>query len=66
MSTQEVNGPVKPVGLAAIKFMYTNWMDPTSFANNVVGLDRMVGDYKFTCPVINFAQYFSNTEDHNK
>ena len=65
-STQEVNGPVKPVGLSAIKFMYTNWMDPTNSMNNVVALDRMTGDYQFTCPVVNFAQYFSSTEDLHK
>ena len=57
---------MKPVGLAAIKFMYTNWMDPNNSTNNMVALDRMVGDYQFTCPVVDFAQYFSNSEDHQK
>jgi len=65
-STQALNEPVKPVGLAAIKFMYTNWMDPTNSTSNLVALDRMVGDYQFTCPVVNFAQYFANTDDHHK
>ena len=65
-STQALNEPVKPVGLAAIKFMYTNWMDPTNSTSNLVALDRMVGDYQFTCPVVNFAQYFANTDDPHK
>ena len=55
-----MNSQVKPVGLAAIKFMYTNWMDPNK--NNLIALDRMVGDYKFTCPVVNFAQYISENQ----
>jgi hypothetical protein len=30
----EVNIYVKPMGLAAIKFMYTDWMDPASSRSN--------------------------------
>ena len=30
----EVNMYVKPMGLAAIKFMYTDWMDPASSRSN--------------------------------
>ena len=61
-----MNSQVKPVGLAAIKFMYTNWMDPNNSSNMVVAMDRMVGDYQFTCSVVNFAQYFLNSDDHQK
>ena len=32
----QVNGPVKPVGQAAIKFMYTDWMNPSSTNSNMV------------------------------
>ena len=28
--------------------------------------DSKVGYYQFTCPVVDFAQYFSNSEDHQK
>ena len=60
----ELNKYVKPVGLSAIKFTYTNWMDPDNWLNNVKALDRMVGDYHFTCPVVDFAQYYSDHRDN--
>ena len=81
-SDHQVNGPVKPVGQAAIKFMYTDWMDPKSTNSNMVrmlnpptiiltsltkvALDRMVGDYAFTCPVVNFAHYYARTSPPNE
>ena len=36
MISWQVNGPVKPVGQAAIKFMYTDWMNPRSTNSNMV------------------------------
>ena len=42
--------------------MYTNWMDPVSSSSLVTSLDRMVGDYQFTCPVVDFAQYLSQSD----
>lgn len=64
-AVQEVNGPVKPVGQAAIKFMYTDWMNPSSTNSNMVALDRMVGDYAFTCPVVNFAHHYARASPPN-
>jgi hypothetical protein len=40
-AVQEVNGPVKPVGLSAIKFLYTDWMDPGSTASKMVGTEYL-------------------------
>ena len=65
-SVQEVNGAVKPIGLAGIKFLYTDWMDPDSSSSLVTSLDRMVGDYQFTCPVVDFAQYLSQSDKQQK
>lgn len=64
-AVQEVNGPVKPVGLSAIKFMYTDWMNPMSTRSNMMSLDRMAGDYQFTCPVVTFAHYFAQADPPN-
>ena len=88
-----MNGPVKPVGQAAIKFMYTDWMNPRSTNSNMVtiiiiiaiiviiaiiaiiiriivmsqvALDRMVGDYAFTCPVVNFAHHYARASPPNE
>lgn len=65
-SVQEVNAGVKPIGLAGIKFVYTDWMDPRSSDNYVQSLDRMVGDYQFTCPVLEFAQGLAESSNANK
>ena len=46
--------------------MYTNWMDPASSSSLVTSLDRMVGDYQFTCPVVDFAQYLSQSDKQEK
>ena len=60
-SVQEVNSRVKPIGLAGVKFVYTDWMAPDTVQSYVTALDRMVGDYQFTCPVIDFAQSLAKT-----
>ena len=57
---------MKPIGLAGIKFMYTDWMDPGSSSSFITSLDRMVGDYQFTCPVVDFAQYLSTAQSDRK
>ena len=36
----EVNHRVKPIGLAGIKFVYTDWMAPDTQHNYVTSLDR--------------------------
>ena len=57
---------MKPIGLAGIKFVYTDWMDPGSSGNYIRSLDRMVGDYHFTCPVLDFAQGLAESSSSNK
>ena len=39
-SVAEVNHRVKPIGLAGIKFVYTDWMAPDTQHNYVTSLDR--------------------------
>ena len=47
------------VGKEAIIYEYTDWLQPTDPLKNRDALDRMVGDYAFTCPVVDFAHRFA-------
>ena len=60
-AVKELNLYVKPVGKEAIVFEYTDWLNPKDPLKNRDALDRMVGDYAFTCPVMNFAHRFAET-----
>ena len=57
----ELNLYVKQVGKEAIIFEYTDWVNPNNPLKNRNALDRMVGDYAFTCPVNDFAHRYSET-----
>lgn len=39
----------------AITFEYTDWIEPENPHRNRDALDKMVGDYHFTCNVNEFA-----------
>ena len=52
----ELNIFVPPVGRHAINFEYTNWLQPNNSTLMIDAVDKMVGDYQFTCPVLEFAQ----------
>jgi len=45
--------------------MYTEWMNPDDPKASARSLDRMSGDFQFTCPVVHFAAAFTN-RDHAK
>ena len=60
-SVGELNLWVSPVGKEAIKFEYTDWLSPKDPRNNREALDRMVGDYAFSCPVSDFAHRYAET-----
>ena len=55
-SVFELNVFVPPVGKQAIEFEYTNWLHPDNSTQLINAMDKMVGDYQFTCPVLEFAQ----------
>ncbi len=48
-----------PVVKKAILFEYTDWSLPGSAAKRQQGLDKMLGDYHFTCSVNEFAQHYT-------
>jgi len=43
----------------AIEFEYTNWLNPEDPVANRVAVDRMTGDWEFTCPVVDFAHKYA-------
>ena len=55
-SVKEVNLFVNPVGLSAIEYEYTDWLEPKDSDKMMLAVDKMVGDYHFTCPTNVFAQ----------
>ena len=55
----ELNFNVKDVGKEAIIFEYTNWLNSHNPMENRDQLDRIFGDYTFTCPVNEFAYHYS-------
>lgn len=61
MAVKELNLYVKQVGREAIVFEYTDWLKPHSPIANREALDRMVGDYAFTCAVGDFAHRYAET-----
>ncbi|XP_018494487.1 LOW QUALITY PROTEIN: acetylcholinesterase-like [Galendromus occidentalis] len=44
----------------AIIFEYTDWLNPDDPIKNRDAVDKIVGDYYFTCPVIDMAHYYSS------
>lgn len=47
--------------LQAIMYQYTDWLDPEDGNKNRDALDKMVGDYHFTCNVNEFADFYSQS-----
>lgn len=47
------------VGKEAIVFEYSNWNNPSDFVSNYDALDKIVGDYYFTCHVNELAHRYA-------
>jgi acetylcholinesterase len=58
-AVRELNPYVNGAARQAIIFEYTNWDDPDNPHSNRDALDKMVGDYHFTCNVNEFAQRYA-------
>lgn len=54
-AVKDLNPRVGPIGTQAIVFEYTDWLDPEDPLGNRDALDKIVGDYQFTCNVNEFA-----------
>nr|CAD7426421.1 unnamed protein product [Timema monikensis] len=58
---RELNPYVNNVARQAIIFEYTDWLNPDDPIKNRDALDKMVGDYHFTCNVNEFAHRYAET-----
>nr|ADA63843.1 acetylcholinesterase [Lasioderma serricorne] len=57
----ELNPYLNAVARQAIIFEYTDWLNPNDPVSNRDALDKMVGDYQFTCNVNEFAHRYAET-----
>uniref|UniRef100_A0A8D8R9Y7 Acetylcholinesterase n=1 Tax=Cacopsylla melanoneura TaxID=428564 RepID=A0A8D8R9Y7_9HEMI len=60
-SVHQLNPYFHPIVRNAIVFEYTNWLNPEDPISNRDSLDKMVGDYHFTCNVNEFAHRYAET-----
>ncbi|XP_076332894.1 acetylcholinesterase-like [Tachypleus tridentatus] len=60
-SVKELNPYIGDIGQQAIIFQYTDWLDPDDPIRNRDAIDKMVGDYHFTCSVNEFAYRYAET-----
>ncbi|CRK91881.1 CLUMA_CG005501, isoform A [Clunio marinus] len=58
-AVRELNPYVNGAARQAIIFEYTDWNEPDNPHSNRDALDKMVGDYHFTCNVNEFAQRYA-------
>ncbi|XP_051153447.1 acetylcholinesterase-like [Leptopilina boulardi] len=57
----ELNPYVNQIARTAIVYEYTNWVNPDDPDDNRNALDKIVGDYQFTCNVNEFAGRYAET-----
>lgn len=60
-AVKELNPYVNEVARQAIVFEYTDWLNPDDPIKNRNALDKMVGDYHFTCGVNELAHRYAET-----
>ncbi|KAJ8684458.1 hypothetical protein QAD02_020250 [Eretmocerus hayati] len=60
-SVVELNPYVSALGRQAIVYEYTDWLKPDDPDANRNALDKIVGDYHFTCNVNEFATRYAET-----
>jgi len=58
-SVQELNIYSNPLQKKAIEFEYTNWLNPEDPIRNRDAVDKLTGDWQFTCPVVEFAHKYA-------
>ncbi|XP_044730574.1 acetylcholinesterase-like [Chrysoperla carnea] len=60
-AVRELNPYINNVARQAVVFEYTDWLNPDDPVKNRDALDKMVGDYQFTCNVNEFAHRYAET-----
>ncbi|CAK9815303.1 Ace [Anthophora plagiata] len=62
-AVSELNPYVNQIGRHAIIYEYTDWLRPDDPHVNRDALDKIVGDYQFTCNVNEFAGRYADTKN---
>ena len=55
---------INSIGLDAIAFQYSNWLDPNNKMKNIYQIDQAVGDCHFLCPVNTFANRYASAGEN--
>lgn len=58
-TVRELNPTIHKIGVSSIIYEYTEWLDPDDAIKNRDAVDKMVGDYSFTCPCTEMAHRYS-------
>ncbi|XP_013780687.2 acetylcholinesterase-like [Limulus polyphemus] len=58
-SVKELNPYIGEAAQQAIIFQYTDWLHPNSSIHIRDAIDKIVGDYHFTCSVNDFAHHYA-------
>ncbi|XP_046823958.1 acetylcholinesterase-like isoform X2 [Vespa crabro] len=62
-AVSELNPYVNQIGRNAIIYEYTDWLHPEDPDINRDAIDKLVGDYQFTCNVNEFAGRYADTDN---
>ncbi|XP_064456026.1 acetylcholinesterase-like isoform X2 [Ornithodoros turicata] len=60
-TVRDLNPYVSDLVLQAIVFQYTEWLNPDDTIKNRDAVDKIVGDYHFTCSVTEWAFHYALT-----
>ncbi|XP_037510153.1 acetylcholinesterase isoform X1 [Rhipicephalus sanguineus] len=58
-AVRELNPLVGELAQQAIMFQYTDWLNPEDPIKNRDAVDKIVGDYHFTCSVVEWAHQYA-------
>ena len=59
-TVKDLTPNMNPIGQEAIMYQYTDWLDPHDTIKNRDAIDKIVGDYHFTCHVNRLADKYAS------
>lgn len=60
-TVKELTPNMNPIGQEAIMYQYTDWLNPHDQIKNRDAIDKIVGDYHFTCHVNRIADKYASS-----
>lgn len=60
-TVRELTPNMNPIGQEAIMYQYTDWLNPHDLIKNRDAIDKIVGDYHFTCHVNRIADKYASS-----